>query len=147
MGEYRNIAATQLGHQREMRMWEIVMLLALGAGGAWVCSGITARERAVAAARRACERHGQQLLDETVAQLGVQLQRSATGSVLPRRTYRFEFTGDGDARRNGEISIFGGRVVELHLALEEFTLHDHGDAVAEQDVTAITGQVKQNEHP
>lgn len=126
-------------------MWEIVMLLALGAGGAWVWSGITARERAVAAARRACERHGQQLLDETVAQVSVQLQRSASGSVLPRRTYRFEFTGDGDARRSGELAVYGGRVVDLHLSLEEFTLFDHGDAVAEQDVTAVDDQLKQNE--
>jgi hypothetical protein len=128
-------------------MWEIVMLLALGAGGAWVWSGITARERAVAAARRACERHDQQLLDETVAQTGVQLQRSASGSVLPKRNYRFEFTGDGDVRRSGELAIYGGRVVDLHLALEEFTLFDHGDAVAEQGVTAIDGQLKQNDNP
>jgi hypothetical protein len=131
--------------QQERDMWEIVMLLALGAGGAWVWSGITAREPADAAARRACERHGQQLLDETVAQVSVQLQRSASGSVLPRRTYRFEFTGDGDARRSGELAIYGGRVVDLHLSLEEFTLFDHGDAVAEQDVTAVDDQLKQNE--
>jgi hypothetical protein len=125
-------------------MWEVIMLLVLGAGGAWMWSGISARERAVAAARRACERHGQQLLDETVAQMSVQFLRSARGSLLPKRTYRFEFTGDGDVRRSGEMAIYGGRVVDLHLALEEFTLYD-GDAVAEQDVTAVPGELKHND--
>jgi len=126
-------------------MWEVVLLLALGAGGAWLWSGISARERAVAAARRACARHGQQLLDETVAQVKVQLQRSGSGSLLPKRVYHFEFTADGEARRSGELAIYGGRVVELHLALETFTLYDQGDAVAEQDVTAAALPLKQNE--
>lgn len=125
-------------------MWEIVILLALGAAGAWFWSGISARERAVVAARRACERHGQQLLDETVAQVRVQLRRSATGSVLPKRFYRFEFTDDGDVRRSGELAIYGGRAVDLHLSLEEFNLYE-GDAVAEQDVTAVEGELTQNE--
>ena len=127
-------------------MWEVVMLLALGAAGAWVWSGISAHERAAAAARRACERHHQQLLDETVAQVSVKLLRSANGSVLPIRTYRFEFTSDGDVRHSGEISIHAGRVVDLHLELEEFTLYDQDDAVAEQVVTASQGELKQNDH-
>jgi len=126
-------------------MWEVIMLLMLGAAGVWVWSGITAREQATAAARRACSRHDQQLLDETVAQVSVQLLRSANGSLLPKRTYRFEFTDNGDMRRSGEIAIHAGRVVDLHLKLEEFTLYDHDDAVAEQDVTAIGKGMKHND--
>ncbi len=126
-------------------MWETVLLLGLATGGAWVWSGISAHERAIAAARRACGRHEQQLLDETVAQVRVQLLRSPSGSLLPKRTYRFEFTGDGDVRRSGELSIHDGRVVDLHLELDEFTLYDHDDATAEDGVTAIEKQMKQNE--
>lgn len=129
-------------------MWELVMLLALGAGGAWVWSGITARERAIAAARRACERQGQQLLDETVEQVAVALVRNGHGAVLPKRAYRFEFTADGAARRSGELAIHGGRVVDLHLALEAYTLYEQGgDAAAEQGVTAVVVPIKQNDHP
>ncbi len=125
-------------------MWEVVLLLVLTAGGGWVWSGISAHERATAAARRACGRHEQQLLDETVAQVRVQLLRSPAGSLLPKRTYRFEFTGDGDVRRSGELSIHDGHVVDLHLELDEFTLYDHDDAMAEDGVTAIDEQMKQN---
>src|SRR5512143_3138644 len=92
-GRYRNIAGTRYeSPKRGGFMWEFLMLLALGAAGVWIWSGISAHERAVAAARSVCIRHHQQLLDETVAQVRVKLFRNASGSLLPKRTYRFEFT-------------------------------------------------------
>ncbi|HEY0635904.1 MAG TPA: DUF3301 domain-containing protein, partial [Gammaproteobacteria bacterium] len=107
-------------------MWEFAALLLLALAAGWLWSGMVARERATAAARRACERYDQQLLDETVEQVGLSLARSVSGTLSPRRIYRFEFTSDGMVRRSGELAIHGGRVVDLHLALEEFTLYEQG---------------------
>lgn len=105
-------------------MWEIAAMLLVVFAGGWVWSGIVARERATLAARRACERYDQQLLDETVAQVRVSLLRTASGTVSPKRVYRFEFTANGEQRRSGELAIHGGRVVDLHLQLEEFTVYE-----------------------
>lgn len=105
-------------------MWELMGLLGLIGGGWWIWDGIVARERAVAAARRACDRHQQQLLDETVEQVQVRFVRSGRGALLPLRRYRFEFTADGDTRHSGQLAIHGRRVLELQLALPEFTLYD-----------------------
>ncbi len=105
-------------------MGEIVVVLLLALAGGWVWSGIVARERATAAARHACERYDQQLLDETVEQIGVSLVRTSSGTLAPRRLYRFEFTANGELRRCGELAIHGGRVVDLHLQLEGFTVYE-----------------------
>lgn len=103
-----------------MAVWVLMLLLAAVAW--WVWDGAQARERAVVVARRACEQHEQQLLDETVQQLRVEWRRNAGGTLLPRRVYRFEFTADGNTRHHGQLAIHGNRVVALHLELEEGAL-------------------------
>lgn len=83
-----------------------------------------AKEKAMLAARRACERHGQQLLDETVALARIRPKRDRSGRVRWWRLYRFEFTADGAQRSFGEIHLLGQRVSSLTLALDEHTLYD-----------------------
>jgi hypothetical protein len=112
-----------------MGVW--IALLAMAAVAWWVWDGSQARERAVVAARRACERHDQQLLDETVQQLRVEWRRTASGSLLPKRVYRFEFTADGDVRYSGQLAIHGNRIVALHLDLPDYTLIE-GSAVSSE---------------
>lgn len=92
----------------------------------WYDSTI-AKEAAVAAARRACERHQQQLLDETVALVRIRPRRDSSGRVRLLRHYRFEFSGDGELRRSGEISLLGQRVTGLNLELSEHTLYDQDE--------------------
>ncbi len=47
-------------------MWEGAAIIVIVAGIAFWVDSLRARERALAAGRRACERYGVQLLDETV---------------------------------------------------------------------------------
>lgn len=107
-----------------MEVLSIVFLL--GAAWFWFESTV-AKEAAVAAARRACERHQQQLLDETVALARIRPRRDRSGRVRLLRLYRFEFSGDGDLRRSGEISLLGQRITGLNLDLEDHTLYDQDE--------------------
>ena len=101
-------------------MWEMVALLAIGAGLAFWIDSLGARERALAAGRRACERYGVQLLDETVQFSRLRLARDAGGQIRLQRTYTFEFSETGDNRRHGAIVMLGGELQDLRL--EPYTL-------------------------
>ncbi len=107
-----------------MEVLVIVVLLAVA--WYWYDSSL-AKEAAVGAARRACERHNQQLLDETVALMTVRPQRDASGRMRLLRDYRFEFSGDGERRSSGEISLLGQRVTGLNLSLENHTVYEQED--------------------
>jgi hypothetical protein len=79
-----------------------------------------ARERAVAAGLRACERERLQLLDETVECVSLWPARDPDGRLALRRVYRFEFSDNGDNRRGGSIVMLGGDVESL--TMEPFLL-------------------------
>jgi hypothetical protein len=96
-------------------MWEAAALLAIGAGLAFWIDSLRARERALAAGRRACQRYGVQLLDETVQFSRLGLARDAGGRIRLRRTYSFEFSETGDNRRHGAIVMLGGELQDLRL--------------------------------
>jgi hypothetical protein len=96
-------------------MWEslaIVMIVA----GAWLwVDSLRARERALAAGRKACERYGVQFLDETVVFARLRLGRDSGGQLRLRRTYTFEFSETGDNRRHGAIVMLGAEVQDMQL--------------------------------
>lgn len=96
-------------------MWETAALLAIVAGLAFWVDSLKARERALAVGRRACERYGVQLLDETVQFSRLRLARDEEGRLRLRRTYRFEFSETGDNRRHGAIVMLGGELQDLQL--------------------------------
>ena len=101
-------------------MWEIVVLLAFAALVWLWFDSMRARERALSAGTRACEREGLQFLDETVECIALRPARNGDGRVVLRRVYRFEFTDDGANRRAGTIAMLGGEV--LSLSMEPFLL-------------------------
>lgn len=96
-------------------MWEAAALLLIVAGALFWTDSLRARERALAAGRRACERYGVQLLDETVAFASLRLARDEDGRVRLKRTYRFEFSDTGDNRRHGAIVMLGPELADLQL--------------------------------
>lgn len=86
----------------------LIALLAV-AVWAWV-DALRAREAALRACRRVCERHELQLLDETVALKRLRLGRGTDGRVRLRRHYGFEYSERGDERRQGEAVLLGWRI-------------------------------------
>lgn len=96
-------------------MWEAAALIALAGGALFWADSLRARERALAASRRACERRGLQLLDETVAFASLRLARDEDGRIRLKRIYTFEFSDTGDNRRQGAIVLVGEQITELRL--------------------------------
>ncbi len=92
----------------------LIGLLVLLIAGWLTLSTLQARERALAHARRACERVGVQLLDQTVALRATRLCWTHQGLRL-RRTYGFEFSEAGVERRLGRIVLVGMVLESLRL--------------------------------
>ncbi|APZ44222.1 DUF3301 domain-containing protein [Acidihalobacter ferrooxydans] len=75
----------------------------------WV-DALRAREAALRACRRATQRFELQLLDETVALRRLRPARTRSGRVGLRRHYSFEYSVQGNERRQGEIVMLGRHV-------------------------------------
>jgi len=100
--------------------WSLIALVALVLV-AWLWyDSMRARERAVAAGQEACSRERLQFLDETVECTSVRPARNASGRLVLRRVYRFEFSDDGSRRRTGSIIMLSGTVESL--TMEPFLL-------------------------
>lgn len=95
----------------------IELLLAVSAGlllWFWADS-LKAREIGMAAARRACDEEGCQLLDETVVGHLRGWARDDDGVLRWRREFVFEYSDTGDNRRPGSVSLLGHEVELLHV--------------------------------
>lgn len=95
--------------------WEGFALAAIAVLGWWWYDSMRARERALVVAGAACARDGLQLLDETVECVNTRPARDDDGRFVLRRTYRFEFSDDGNNRRAGSVVILGTTVESLYL--------------------------------
>ena len=94
--------------------FDLAVLLALVAFiGLWMKLS-RAREIAMDEARRQCDRHGLQLLDETVGLRGIRLRRHHGERVL-ERCYGFEVSIDGDDREAGKLWMVAGGMSGLSL--------------------------------
>ena len=92
----------------------LLLLLLLGSMvGLWLKLSV-ARERAVQEARRQCQQHGLQLLDETVGLRGVGLRR-VHGQRRIERCYGFEVSIDGNDREPGRLWMIGSALSRLSL--------------------------------
>jgi hypothetical protein len=101
----------------------LLLLLALGAiVGLWLKLSV-ARERAVLEARRQCQQHGLQLLDETVGLRGVRLRR-VNGLRTIERCYGFEVSIDGHDREPGRLWMIGNTLTSLSLPTIELLSHE-----------------------
>jgi len=96
-------------------MWEGVALAAIAALAWWWHDSMRAREHALAVAGAACRRDRLQLLDDTVECIKLRPARTEGGRLTLRRTYRFEFSDNGDNRRAGSVVILGTTVESIYL--------------------------------
>ncbi len=74
-------------------------------------AGRAAAERAEALGRDACRRASVQLLDQTVHETGLGLCRHDNGWLGLERTFRFDYSIDGDDRHVGRLVLRGDRLV------------------------------------
>lgn len=108
----------------------LLLLLAFGAAIGWWLKLSGARDRAVREARRQCELHGLQLLDETVGLRGLRLCR-VNGLRRVERCYGFEVSIDGHDRAPGRLWMIGDALSRLSLpTIELLPPGNHGDAMA-----------------
>jgi hypothetical protein len=98
-------------------------LLSIAAIAAWWYHALRLRERAIAHARDLCERHGLQLLDDSVA-----LHRLRTswrhGRLRVTREYRFDTSLGGNDRRAASFTLLGERIVASSVPEREGFTHD-----------------------
>ena len=95
-------------------MTNYILLLALIALALIVwfwADSLRVREHALRACAIACQRINTQLLDETVALRRLGITRNEDGRAVWRRTYRFEYTNDGNQRLRGSVTM-NGRIVD-----------------------------------
>lgn len=115
--------------------WGALALIIVGAATAWFWQdSLAARERANAAAMRACLDMGLQFLDGTVAFARIALVRSAGGWLTLRRTYVFDYTVDSIERRQGFIVLNAQRIESIGYA--------PGTTPARPAVTAVTPPIE-----
>ncbi|MEO7051138.1 MAG: DUF3301 domain-containing protein [Rhodanobacter sp.] len=107
----------------------LLLLLVFGtAVGLWLKLSV-ARERAVREARRQCELHGLQLLDETVGLHRLRLCR-ANGLRRVERCYGFEVSIDGHDRAPGRLWMIGDTLSSVSLPTIEWLSADSNDDAA-----------------
>ena len=73
------------------------------------------KELARQAGKRACTEANVLFLDDSVEQVRIALGRDDFGRLKIARTYKFEYSLDGDSRNSGVLTMLGQRVVELIL--------------------------------
>lgn len=78
-----------------------------------------AKEQAVFACNRACKQINAQLLDQTVVLTRLRLCRTNAGTMSLCRIYVFDFTLDGEARREGTITMKGRKILDLVLDIDQ----------------------------
>ncbi len=83
-------------------------------GWLWTNS-LRAREHALEVGRAACHSSRVQMLDQTVSLSSMGLGRNEAGRLVLQRVYSFEFTLDGDHRREGRVAMKGDEVKAIHL--------------------------------
>jgi hypothetical protein len=96
-------------------MFELALIGCFLALGWFWLDSMAAREVAETAGKRACREEGVQFLDETVAFGALGFGRDDWGHLKLRRTYRFEFSDNGDNRLKGMVVLLGREVETLDL--------------------------------
>lgn len=89
----------------------LMILIALGA--AWWSTARAAAERAEELGRNACSAAGVQWLDQTVHADGLRLRRRRDGWPGLERSFRFEYSEDGEDRHIGRLVLLGDELVSF----------------------------------
>jgi hypothetical protein len=101
-------------------------MICLAAGYFWWSASRAAAERAGDVGRNACDAAGVQWLDQTVHADGLRLRRRRDGWLGLERSFRFEYSEDGQDRHIGRLVLLGDELVSFSgpvRATSVVTLH------------------------
>ena len=86
--------------------------MALGAAAFFFFTAArAAAERATEVGHDACQAAGVQWLDQSVHAIGMRLRRKDDGWLGLERSFRFEYSEDGENRHIGRIVLLGDKLV------------------------------------
>lgn len=88
----------------------LLMILVAMAFTFWSASRAAA-ERAETLGRNACRAAGVQWLDQSVHEIRIRLCRYENGRLGLERTFRFDYSLNGDDRHSGRLVLRGGRLI------------------------------------
>lgn len=89
----------------------IVLMVVAALAAAFWNSARAAAERAGVLGRDACRAAGVQWLDQSVHAIGLRLCRLESGRLGWERTFRFDYSHDGQDRHSGRLVLRGDRLV------------------------------------
>ncbi|RDZ29230.1 DUF3301 domain-containing protein [Lysobacter silvisoli] len=90
----------------------LILLMILGAAVvSYWSAGRAAAERAEALGREACRRAGVQWLDQSVHATGLRLCRHDNGWLGLERSFRFDYSIDGEDRHAGRLVLRGDKLI------------------------------------
>ncbi len=115
----------------------LLLLVLVGVVALWLQLSV-ARERATYEARRLCQQHELQLLDETVGLRRIRVRR-VNGLRRVERCYAFDVSIDGKDRQPGRLWMIGHTLNSLSLPTIERLSHE--DAVVETTLPAPASNV------
>lgn len=91
----------------------IILMIVSAMGFAFWNSSRAAAERAEAVGRDACQAAGVQWLDHSVHAIGLRVYRQDNGWLGFERTFRFDYSHDGQDRHVGRMVLRGDRLVSF----------------------------------
>jgi hypothetical protein len=89
----------------------LILLILGGAGFFFFTASRAAAERAAEVGHNACQAAGVQWLDQSVHATGMRLRRMENGWLGLERSFRFEYSEDGQDRHIGRIVLLGEKLV------------------------------------
>ena len=112
---------TRSRNEDVLEVW-LPLLLCMALAGTWY-HVLRLHERAVLHARRVCEQHGLQLLDDSVSLHRVRASWRRRALQVARE-YRFDTSLGGHDRQAASITLLGDRVVGASLPQRDGYAHD-----------------------
>jgi len=106
-----------------LSLTQVLVVLGVGALALHFFSAIRVRELALQAAARASRDGDFQLLDQAVHINRLSLSRDRNGRWRVWRQYRFDYTFDGVARRQGFVVMLGRELQSVLVAEDNRTIH------------------------
>jgi hypothetical protein len=91
----------------------VILMIVTAMAFAFWSAGRAAAERAEALGRDACRAASVQWLDQSVHAIGLRLCRHDNGWLGLERTFRFDYSINGDDRRIGRLVLRGDRLVSF----------------------------------